>query len=88
MTSDKRRERLRFRSWHRGTREMDLLMGRFADACLATLDEAALRHYESILAYNDLDVYNWIIGAAAVPPEFDYPVTHQLIAFHNGGTKE
>ncbi|HEX6101764.1 MAG TPA: succinate dehydrogenase assembly factor 2, partial [Alphaproteobacteria bacterium] len=41
-SSEIRRKRLRFRAWHRGTRETDLLFGGFADAHLAALDEAQL----------------------------------------------
>ena len=46
---DVRRRRLRFRAWHRGIREMDLLMGAFADATIATLDDADLRCFEGVL---------------------------------------
>jgi antitoxin CptB len=67
MTEDRRRERLRFRSWHRGTREMDLLLGTFADAHLAALAPAQLDAYEALLEQVDPDLYNWITGAEPVP---------------------
>lgn len=55
-----RLKRLRMRSWRRGTREMDLILGPFADTELATLDDAALRAYEQLIDENDQDLYPWI----------------------------
>ena len=46
---DERRRRLLFRSWHRGTREADLIMGRFADAYIAELSGPELDQYEHLL---------------------------------------
>ncbi len=69
MTGDRetRLRRLRIRSWRRGTREMDLILGPFADARLADLDETALDAYERLLEENDWDIYYWITGARPVP---------------------
>ena len=78
----KRRERLRFRSWHRGMNEMDLLMGSFADAHIAAFTPEQLDQYEAILELNDPDVYNWITGAEQVPQEHDSEVM-QLLRAHN-----
>lgn len=69
-----RRKRLRFRSWHRGTREMDLLVGSFADRHLQGFDTAQLDRYEALLLEPDPDLYNWMIGAAEPPPELDHDV--------------
>ncbi len=80
MSDENRRQRLRFRSWHRGTREMDLLMGSFADAHIATFAPEALAQYEAILEFSDPDLYNWIIGAMTVPPEHDNEVMRLLCA--------
>jgi antitoxin CptB len=76
----KRRDRLRFRSWHRGTREMDLLMGRFADAHLAGFSPEQLAQYEVILELGDPDLYNWIAGREPVPAEHDGEVLRLLCA--------
>ena len=46
---DERRRRLLFRAWHRGMREMDLIIGRFADAHIATLSDAELDEFERLL---------------------------------------
>ncbi len=62
-----RRKRLIYRSWHRGTREIDLILGRFADAHVAGFDDRQLDMYERILLNSDPDLYNWIAGAEPVP---------------------
>lgn len=81
MVEERRWQRLRFRSWHRGTREMDLLLGSFADAHLAAFDAARLDSYEALLAEGDPDLYNWITGAAA-PPERHQGEVMDLLARH------
>ncbi|MGH6916010.1 MAG: succinate dehydrogenase assembly factor 2, partial [Geminicoccales bacterium] len=58
--SDARRKRLRYRAWHRGTKEMDLLLGRFADAQLAGMTPAQLDAFEALLCESDPDLYDWI----------------------------
>lgn len=79
---DLRRRRILFRAWHRGTREMDLIMGRFADAALADLGDAELDDYERLMEVPEPDLYAWISDAAPVPPEFDSAVFRRLHAFH------
>ncbi|NBO19910.1 MAG: succinate dehydrogenase assembly factor 2, partial [Proteobacteria bacterium] len=62
-------KKLIFRSWHRGTREMDLLLGRFADAYLPAFTPMQLEAYAAILELPDPDLYNWITGLEPVPAE-------------------
>lgn len=81
-----RRRRLVFRAWHRGTREMDLVMGRFADAHAATLPAADLDAMEALLDAPDPEVFGWISGEKPVPANYDLPVLHQIRAFHGVGT--
>jgi antitoxin CptB len=78
-----RRKRLLFRSWHRGTRESDLILGRFADAYLAGFEEAQLDRYEVLLDCPDVDIFDWVSGRAAPPPEHDHDVTRLLLTFSN-----
>lgn len=78
---DERRRKLRFRAWRRGFREMDLLMGSFADAEIAAMDEAGLDEFEQLLATPDWEVYAWLIGHKEVPPNHRGPVLDRLIAF-------
>jgi antitoxin CptB len=64
---DIRRKRLLFRCWHRGTREMDLLLGRFADAEIATLSDPELDELERLLEIPDPDLYAAVTGDKPLP---------------------
>ena len=76
-----RRKRLRFRAWHRGTREADLLIGSFADAHTGSFDDGQLDRFEALLELSDPDLYNWMTGREAVPAEHDTDVMRLLQAF-------
>jgi antitoxin CptB len=78
---DERRRRLLFRSWHRGTREMDLIMGRFADAAIGELSEAEVDAFERLSEQPEPDVYAWITGDRPVPPEHDTTLFKKLRRF-------
>lgn len=67
-TAEARLKRMRMRSWRRGTKEMDLVLGPFADAHLAGLSAADLDLYDALLAENDQDLMSWILGQSAAPP--------------------
>lgn len=56
------RKQLTMRSWRRGMREMDLLLGPFADAHLASMDEAELDAYFALLDESDHDLFAWILA--------------------------
>jgi antitoxin CptB len=75
-----RRRRILFRAWRRGLREMDLAMGRFADAEIATMTDDELSEFERLLDAPDPDVLAWIMGDAETPPEFDTPLFARLRA--------
>ncbi len=81
---DERRRRLLYRAWHRGMREMDLIMGRFADAAIGTMSEADVDAFERLSEVPDPDLYNWIANDAAAPPQHDTPLLARLRAFHHG----
>jgi antitoxin CptB len=76
-----RRKRARYRSWHRGTREMDFLLGRFADRHLAQMDDEALTRYEALLEVADPLLYRWIAGGEPVPETVDGPLIGLLRNF-------
>lgn len=78
----KKRKRLIFRSWHRGTREMDLIIGTFADSCVHELNEEELVLYEQMLDLPDPDLYDWISGREPVPAEHLTSVMQKLLAHH------
>lgn len=83
-----RRRRLLFRSWHRGIREMDLLMGRFADSCIGELADSELDEYEKLMEVPDHDLYAWITEGHA-PAAYDTALFRRLRAFHDnsGGAR-
>jgi antitoxin CptB len=81
IAAELRRKRLLYRSWHRGTRESDLILGRFAAACLAGFDDAQLDRYEALLDFADADLFDWVAGRAAPPDALDHDVMRLLLAF-------
>jgi antitoxin CptB len=66
---DDRRKRLLFRCWHRGTREMDLLLGRFADAEIASLTDDEMAELERLIEIPDPDLYAALTGDKPLPAE-------------------
>jgi len=81
MDLSDQKKKLIFRSWHRGTREMDLIMGTFAEAYVPSFTDAELAAYEEVLLENDPDVYDWYIGAKPVPANRMNSVLEKLLAF-------
>ncbi len=71
---DPRRRRILFRAWRRGMREMDLVMGPFADMNLAEMTDAELDEFERLMDAPDPEVLSWITGGAPTPAEFDTPL--------------
>jgi antitoxin CptB len=80
---DVRRRRILFRSWHRGLREMDLIMGRFADAEIGSMSEADLDALERLIEVPDADLFRWITGEARTPENYESPVLQRLKSFHS-----
>ena len=70
MERQKRLKRLHFRAWHRGTREADLLIGGFFDACSAGWSDAEVGLFETLLEEQDVDIMAWAIGIGPVPPPY------------------
>ncbi|MBI1300039.1 MAG: succinate dehydrogenase assembly factor 2 [Alphaproteobacteria bacterium] len=66
---DRRRKRLIFRADHRGTKEMDLLLGSFAKKYVPNFSEQELEEFEDLLTHNDPDLYNWITGKEEAPED-------------------
>jgi antitoxin CptB len=78
---DPRRRRLLFRCWHRGIREMDLVLGGFADAHLASTTEAELDEIEGWLEVPDQQIFAWLNGMEVTPQEFDTTLFRRLRDF-------
>ena len=68
-TAEARLKRMAMRSWRRGTKEMDLVFGPWADAHLAGADDATLLAYDALLDENDQDLASWIVGQMPAPAE-------------------
>jgi antitoxin CptB len=82
MTQDDTRlRRLKFRAWHRGFREADLILGPFADKYAHTLTDAQLNEIEALLEQPDHDIYEWIVERAPTPPEFDGDIMNMIKQF-------
>ena len=78
---DDRRKRLLFRCWHRGTREMDLILGRFADTEIAGLTDDELGQLEQLIDVSDPDLYAALTGNAPLAPEYASPLFERIKAF-------
>ncbi|MEX6508622.1 succinate dehydrogenase assembly factor 2 [Jiella sp. M17.18] len=81
---DVRRRKALYHSWHRGIREMDLVLGRFADSEIATLSDADLADYELLMEVPDRDLFRWMTGEDEVPENYDTAVFRRVKSFHNG----
>lgn len=79
---DPRRKRILFRAWHRGTREMDLIMGRWTESVIDTLSDAEMDTLEVLIEQTDRELFSWISQSEPVPVEHDTPVFRALMAFH------
>ena len=65
------RKKILFRSWHRGTKEMDLVLGTYADNNLSNMSYDELLHFQTFLNLSDPDLYKWLISEEkAFPEEF------------------
>ncbi|MCV3241592.1 succinate dehydrogenase assembly factor 2 [Mesorhizobium sp. ZC-5] len=78
---DARRRKLLFRSWHRGMREMDLILGSFADAEISALTEAEIEQYEMLLDISDTELLPWITGERAIPETSRTDILLKVLAF-------
>ncbi len=79
---DVRRRKLLFRAWRRGVREMDLIVGRFADAFIDKFDDTALDDFERLIEVPNAELYAWVTGDEIAPANQDTAVLRQLISFH------
>jgi antitoxin CptB len=71
MDFETRLKRLRYRAWHRGTREADLMIGGYFDARSAGWGEAELVWFEALLEEQDVDIMAWALGTLPCPPEWE-----------------
>ena len=77
---DPRRKRILIRAWHRGMREMDLLLGGYADANLLAMTEEELDQFEILLQAPDQQLFTWATGKEEIPVQYDSPVAQNFLA--------
>jgi len=75
-------KRLHYRAWRRGTLEMDLLLGRFADAHLAAMDEGQLGRFSTLLDLPDPDIHAWVDGRRPIPEDQRSDIVDMILNFH------
>ncbi|MBN8814912.1 MAG: succinate dehydrogenase assembly factor 2 [Sphingomonas sp.] len=80
MDRDIRLKRLRFRSWHRGTKEADLMIGGFFDRHGASWDAAQLDWFEALLEEQDVDIMAWAMGTLPCPERWEGAMMAQMRA--------
>jgi len=78
---DARRRKVKFRAWRRGFREMDLLMGSFADAHLESMSDDDVAEFERLLSTPDWEVYAWLVGQKDVPSNFQSSLLTEMMEF-------
>ncbi len=78
MDRTARLKRLRFRAWHRGTKEADLMIGGFFDRYGETWSEAEIGWFEALLEEQDVDIMAWAIGTQAPPERFEGPMMRRM----------
>lgn len=78
---DTRRRKALFRSWHRGMREVDLILGSFADGEIGAISDEELGLYEALMAEPDGDILKWIMGEVPVPARHDTPVFTRILSY-------
>ena len=69
-----RLKRLKFRAWHRGTREADYMVGGFFDAHADRWTEAEIAWFERLMDEQDVDIIDWAMGTIPVPAEWQGPL--------------
>ena len=78
MNHEDRLRRLKFRAWHRGTREADYMIGCFFDRYGATWNEAEIVWFERLLDEEDVDIMGWALGTIAIPDRWQGPMMEVL----------
>lgn len=76
-----RRRRILYHAWHRGTRELDLLLGRFADSAIGDLTETELDEFEALMEEEDRSLFGWILGKMPIPEAYAAGLLPRIMAY-------
>jgi antitoxin CptB len=78
MDRDIRLKRLRFRAWHRGTKEADLMVGGFFDTCADRWSDTEIAWFERLMDEEDVDIMGWAIGTIPIPDRWQGPMMERM----------
>lgn len=76
-----RRKKLKFRAWHRGMKEMDIILGNFADRNLDSFEPAQLDDFDALLHVPDQAFYSMLVHGAEVPEQIEGPMFRRILEF-------
>ncbi|WP_019223551.1 succinate dehydrogenase assembly factor 2 [Bartonella rattaustraliani] len=79
---DVRRRRLVFRAWHRGIREMDIILGQYVDAHIVGMSDKMISELEYVMSFDDRDLLTWVTGEILPPSEIDGPLFRDIVNYH------
>ena len=76
------RKKLLFRAWHRGIREMDLILGRFADAHIGGMAAKEIEEFAFLLEVFDRDLIQWFTDEVETPSEWHTALFRKIKQYH------
>ncbi|MET3590121.1 antitoxin CptB [Bartonella silvatica] len=79
---DIHRRRLIFRAWHRGIREMDLILGQYVDSHIAEMSDKTVSELEYIMSFDDRDLLMWVTGEVSPPSDVDSCLFRDIVNHH------
>lgn len=88
MINQKEINMLIYKSWHRGCKETDILLGDFAKACILTLNSEEIAVYKELLEENDWDIYEWILSENTTVPAKYKNIIQKIIQFNLANTSK
>ena len=84
MSDLNRRKQMIYRSNHRGIKEMDIVLGLYADAHVMELSAAELDDFARIMDEMDRDLFSWFTGEVACPDHINKPMFEAILAYATG----
>lgn len=82
MNFDHLKKKLLYQSTHRGCKELDIILGSFAEKFLMNLESESIKQYEELLQVPDNDIYNWVIEKSIPPKRYDTKLLNSIISFN------
>ena len=75
-------KKLLYRTWHRGCKETDILLGEFCNKYINDFDDQQLLQLYEICEVDDWDLYAWITGKTDIPEEFNNEIMSMIMNFN------